>query len=86
MVLEDSQGNDVSQGLQSGSLKAILNMTSSVMPATVASLNQLAQSFATAVNGALEGGVDQTGIPQGNLQAKTCSPSVRPMEPQRRSA
>jgi len=70
MVLEDSQGNDVSQGLQSGSLKAILNMTSSVMPATVASLNQLAQSFATAVNGALEGGVDQTGIPQGNLQAQ----------------
>jgi flagellar hook-associated protein 1 FlgK len=70
MVLEDSQGNDVSQGLQSGSLKAVLNMTSSVMPGTVASLNQLAQSFATAVNGALEGGVDQTGIPQGNPQAQ----------------
>jgi flagellar hook-associated protein 1 FlgK len=70
MVLEDSQGNDVSQGLQSGSIKAALNMTSSVIPATVASLNQLAQSFATAVNGALEGGVDQTGIPQGNLQAQ----------------
>jgi flagellar hook-associated protein 1 FlgK len=70
MVLEDSQGNDVSQGLESGSIKAALNMTRNVIPATVASLNQLAQSFATAVNGALEGGVDQTGIPQGNLQAQ----------------
>jgi flagellar hook-associated protein 1 FlgK len=61
MVLEDSQGNDVAPGLQSGSLHAVLNMTGTVLPITLANLNQLAQSFATAVNGALEGGMDQNG-------------------------
>ncbi|MGD0581011.1 MAG: flagellar hook-associated protein FlgK, partial [Bryobacteraceae bacterium] len=63
MVLEDSQGNDVSQRLKSGSLQAVLTMTGDVLPATMASINQLAQSFATAVNGALGAGVDQTNNP-----------------------
>ncbi|MGO9241809.1 MAG: flagellar hook-associated protein FlgK [Bryobacteraceae bacterium] len=70
MSVEDSQGNNVAAGLQSGSLQAVLNMTSTVLPSTLANLNQMAQSFATAVNGALEGGVDQSGVPQANLSAQ----------------
>lgn len=70
MSVEDSQGNNVAAGLQSGSLQAVLNMTSTVLPTTLANLNQMAQSFATAVNGALEGGVDESGVPQANLSAQ----------------
>ena len=63
MVLQDSQGNDIAQQLSSGSLQAALNMADHVLPGMAANINQLAQSFATAVNGALAGGVDQTNNP-----------------------
>ena len=59
-VLEDSQGNDASTTLRSGSLSALLDQANHVEPGLESNLNQLAQSFATAVNGVLQTGVDQT--------------------------
>lgn len=60
-ILEDSQGNDVSTTLQSGSLSALLDQANNVEPALESDLNQMAQAFATAVNTALASGVDQSG-------------------------
>jgi flagellar hook-associated protein 1 FlgK len=60
-VLQDSQGNDVSTTLRSGSLSALLDQANNVEPALASDLNQMAQSFATAVNTALASGVDQSG-------------------------
>jgi flagellar hook-associated protein 1 FlgK len=60
-VLEDSQGNDVSTTLKSGSLSALLDQANNVEPGLESDLNQMAQSFATAVNDALQTGVDQSG-------------------------
>jgi flagellar hook-associated protein 1 FlgK len=59
-VLEDSQGNDMSTSLRSGSLSELLNQADSVEPGMESNLNQLAQSFATAVNGTLQTGVDES--------------------------
>jgi flagellar hook-associated protein 1 FlgK len=59
-VLEDSQGNDLSTSLRSGSLSELLNQADSVEPGMESNLNQLAQSFATAVNGTLQTGVDES--------------------------
>jgi flagellar hook-associated protein 1 FlgK len=59
-VLEDSQGNDMSTTLQSGSLYALLNQANTVEPGLESNLNQMAQSFATAVNSALQTGVDES--------------------------
>jgi flagellar hook-associated protein 1 FlgK len=60
-VLEDSQGNDMSTSLQSGSLSELLDQANNVEPAMQSNLNQMAQSFATAVNSALQSGVDESG-------------------------
>jgi flagellar hook-associated protein 1 FlgK len=59
-VLQDSQGNDVSTTLRSGSLSALFDQANKVEPALESNLNQMAQSFATAVNGTLQTGVDQS--------------------------
>jgi flagellar hook-associated protein 1 FlgK len=59
-VLEDSAGNDMSTSLQSGSLSELLNQANNVEPAMESNLNQLAQSFATAVNSTLQTGVDES--------------------------
>jgi flagellar hook-associated protein 1 FlgK len=59
-VLEDSRGNDVSTTLRSGSLSALLDQMNHVEPGLESNLNRLAQSFATAVNSALQAGVDQS--------------------------
>jgi flagellar hook-associated protein 1 FlgK len=60
-VLQDSQGNDVSQTLSSGSLVELLDQATNVQPALESEVNQLAESFAAAVNSALGSGVDQSG-------------------------
>jgi|GEM_PF-2062653 len=59
-VLEDAQGNDMSTSLRSGSLSELLDQANNVEPEMEANLNQMAQSFATAVNGALQTGVDES--------------------------
>lgn len=59
-VLEDSQGNDMSGSLRSGSLSELLDQANNIQPAMESNLNQLAQSFAAAVNGTLQTGVDQS--------------------------
>jgi flagellar hook-associated protein 1 FlgK len=59
-ILEDSQGNDISTTLQSGSLSALLDQAQNVEPLLESNLNQMAQSFATAVNSTLQTGVDQS--------------------------
>jgi flagellar hook-associated protein 1 FlgK len=63
MMLEDSQGNDLSSTLTSGSLSELLNQETQVIPNTESNLNQLAQTFATAVNNTLSTGVDTTNSP-----------------------
>ncbi len=60
-VLEDSQGNDMSGSLRSGSLSELLDQANNIQPSIQADLDQLAQSFATAVNNTLQTGVDQSG-------------------------
>jgi flagellar hook-associated protein 1 FlgK len=82
-VLEDSRGNDVSTTLRSGSLSALLDQMNHVEPGLESNLNRLAQSFATAVNSALQAGVDQSNnsshpswhSPTRRLPAGTPSPS-----------
>ena len=59
-VLEDSQGNDMRHSLRSGSLSELLNQANNVEPAMESNLNQMALAFATAVNGALQTGVDES--------------------------
>ncbi len=59
-LVEDSLGVDVSTTLRSGSLSALLDQEQNVEPSLEASLNQMAQGFATAVNTALQSGVDQS--------------------------
>ena len=59
-VLEDSQGNDMSTSLRSGSLSALLDQANNVEPTLESNLNQMAESFATAVNSALQTGVDES--------------------------
>jgi flagellar hook-associated protein 1 FlgK len=59
-VLEDSQGNDLSTTLRSGSLSALLDQAQNVEPSLESNLNQMAQGFATAVNNTLLTGVDQS--------------------------
>ena len=59
-VLEDSQGNDMSTSLRSGSLSELLDQANNVEPAMESNLNVLAQSFATAVNSTLQTGVDES--------------------------
>ncbi len=90
-VLEDSQGNDMSTTLRSGSLAALLDQAQNVEPALEANLNQMAENFATEVNAALQAGVDQSNNaptpPAGNLfyfdsaagAAKTIA--VNPLQP-----
>lgn len=67
-VLEDSQGNDISTTLRSGSLSALLDQAQNVEPSLEANLNQMAQSFATAVNTTLQTGVDQSNPPAAPVQ------------------
>jgi flagellar hook-associated protein 1 len=59
-VLQDSQGNDMCHSLRSGSLSELLNQANNVEPAMESNLNQMALAFATAVNGALQTGVDES--------------------------
>lgn len=61
-ILQDSQGNDMSGSLRSGSVAELLDHANNVQPAMEANLNQLAQTFATAVNATLRTGVDQAGV------------------------
>ena len=60
-ILQDSQGNDMSGSLRSGSLAELLDHANNVQPAMEANLNQMAQTFATSVNAMLRTGVDQAG-------------------------
>lgn len=73
MVLQDSQGTDMSTTLSSGSLSSLLDQSYNVEPALAANLDLMVGSFATAVNGALLNGVDQLGtlpgIPPVNVNA-----------------
>jgi flagellar hook-associated protein 1 FlgK len=67
-TLEDAQGNPVASTIQSGSLTASIDMLGSTIPSAVASIDQMAQTFADAVNNALNNGVDETGaVPAQNL-------------------
>jgi len=78
-VLEDSQGNDMSATLRSGSLSALLDQANNVEPALETNLNLMAQSFADQVNSALKTGLDQSGnAPTLDLFSYTPAPVTAP--------
>jgi len=62
-VIRDSQGNDITSQITSGSLGALIGEKNTTLPGYLTSLNTLAQTFADSVNGALAQGVDQNGNP-----------------------
>jgi len=60
-VIRDSQGNDITSQITSGSLGALLGEKNTTLPGYMSSLNTLAQTFADSVNNALNQGIDQNG-------------------------
>jgi flagellar hook-associated protein 1 FlgK len=67
-VIRDSQSNDVTAEIGSGSLGAMLREKNATLPGYMSLLNKLSQTFADQVNGQLSQGVDKTGAaPTTNL-------------------
>jgi flagellar hook-associated protein 1 FlgK len=60
-VIRDSQMNDVTSQINSGSLGALIQEKNTTLPGYLAQLNTLAQNFADQVNGQLSQGVDKNG-------------------------
>jgi flagellar hook-associated protein 1 FlgK len=60
-VIRDSQSNDVTAEINSGSLGALLQEKNTTLPGYMTQLNTLAQTFADQVNGQLSQGVDKNG-------------------------
>ena len=73
-VIYDSQGNDITSQITSGSLGALLSEKNTTLPGYSSSLNTLAQSFADAVNGALAQGEHPD---RQSAWRKTCLPTMR---------
>jgi flagellar hook-associated protein 1 len=67
-VIYDSQSNDVTSQITSGSLGAMLAENNTTLPGYMSQLNTLAKTFADQVNGQLAQGLDQSGAaPTTNL-------------------
>jgi flagellar hook-associated protein 1 FlgK len=67
-TIQDSQGNDITSEITTGSLGALIQEQNVTLPGYNAQLNTLAQTFADQVNGQLAQGVDQNGsAPTTNL-------------------
>ncbi len=60
-TIQDSQGNDITSQITTGSLGALIKEQNVTLPGYSAQLNALAQSFADQVNGQLAQGVDANG-------------------------
>jgi flagellar hook-associated protein 1 FlgK len=60
-TIQDSQGNDITSQITTGSLGALIKEQNVTLPGYTAQLNALAQSFADQVNGQLAQGVDANG-------------------------
>lgn len=66
--IQDSQGNDITSEITTGSLGALIQEQNVTLPGYESQLNTLAQTFADQVNGQLAQGVDQNGsAPTTNL-------------------
>jgi flagellar hook-associated protein 1 len=63
VVIEDSNGDDVTSQLSGGRLSALADMKNTELPELSGQLNQLATGVADAVNNVLAAGVDQNGDP-----------------------
>jgi flagellar hook-associated protein 1 FlgK len=61
-TIQDSQGNDITSQITTGSLGALIKEQNTTLPGYKAQLNTLAQSFADQVNAQLAQGVDQNGV------------------------
>lgn len=61
--LTDAGGHDVTEVLQGGRLRGVLDAANTHLPAWRQELNRLAAGLADAVNVALANGVDQNGVP-----------------------
>jgi flagellar hook-associated protein 1 FlgK len=59
--LLDSQGNDITEQISRGRLRALLDLRNSTLPARASELDTLAKTVADRVNGTLAGGVDLDG-------------------------
>jgi flagellar hook-associated protein 1 FlgK len=68
-VIEDSAGNDVSAGVEGGSLGGLLGVQNDEMPAVKTALDGLAYQIATAVNAQNEAGTTTSGAPGGLIFA-----------------
>jgi flagellar hook-associated protein 1 FlgK len=68
-VIEDSAGNDVSAGVEGGSLGGLLGVQNDEMPAVKTALDGLAYQIATAVNAQNEAGTTPSGAPGGLIFA-----------------
>ncbi len=61
--LADAGGRDVTELLQGGRLRGVIDAANTYLPAWRQDLNRLAAALADAVNAALANGVDQNGVP-----------------------
>jgi flagellar hook-associated protein 1 FlgK len=59
----DTNGQDVTNQLSDGRLKALVDLQSNVIPGFSAALSQLAAGVSDGINGVLAAGVDQSGAP-----------------------
>ncbi len=91
-VVLDSQGNDVTDGIESGKLGASLKIANETIPSYQSDLNRLAEAFADRINTILAEGVDSYGnTPTRNLftystDRPAASLAVNDLEPEELAA